>query len=148
MFFGLHENLYYLKKTISEKYKFIKIIKNKMISNILIKSNLIVSDFSSVIFDFIYQKKPVIIYIPDYNDPKIKELYSEDYYNLIKSISNETIYFENKFYTINDVVDKIIFYINNDFKLEQKLEKFYNSFEFKCQNNNIQLFIEYIKNIK
>ena len=90
------------------EYKFIKIIKNEMISNILIKSSLIVTDFSSVIFDFIYQKKPAIIYIPDYNDPKIKDLYSENYYNLIKSLGNGTIYFENKFDNINDAVDKII----------------------------------------
>ena len=148
LLFGLHENLYFLKNYINTKYKFIKIIKNEMISNILIKSSLIVTDFSSVIFDFIYQKKPAIIYIPDYNDPKIKDLYSENYYNLIKSLGNGTIYFENKFDNINDAVDKIIFYVNNDFKLEKKIEKFYNSFGFKCQNNNIQLFIEYIKNLK
>ena len=148
LFFGLHENLYFLKDYINSNYKFVKIIKNEMISNILMKSNLIISDFSSVIFDFIYQKKPAIIYIPDYNDPEIKELYSENYYNLIQSLGNGTIYFENQFYDTNDVVDKIVFYINNDFKLEPKLEKFYNSFEFKCQNNNIDLFIEYIKNLK
>ena len=148
LLFGLHENLHFLKDYINMEYKFIKIIKNEMISNILIKSSLIVTDFSSVIFDFIYQKKPAIIYIPDYNDPKIKDLYSENYYNLIKSLGNGTIYFENKFDNINDAVDKIIFYVNNDFKLEKKIEKFYNSFGFKCQNNNIQLFIEYIKNLK
>ena len=148
LLFGLHENLYFLKNYINTKYKFIKIIKNEMISDILIKSSLIVTDFSSVIFDFIYQMKPAIIYIPDYNDPKIKDLYSENYFNLIKSLGNGTIYFENKFLYINDVVDKIIFYVNSDFKLEKKIKKFYKSFGFKCQNNNIQLFIEYIKNLK
>jgi len=148
LLFGLHENLYFLKDYINTKYKFIKVIKNEMISNALMKSSLIVTDFSSVIFDFIYQKKPAIIYIPDYNDPKIKDLYSENYYNLIKSLGNGTIYFENKFYNVNDVVDKIISYINNGFKLEKKIKKFYNSFGFKCQNNNIQLFIEYLKNLK
>ena len=74
LLFGLHENLYFLKDYINTKYKFIKVIKNEMISNALMKSSLIVTDFSSVIFDFIYQKKPAIIYIPDYNDPKIKDL--------------------------------------------------------------------------
>ena len=86
-----------------------KIIKNELISDCLMKSNLLVTDFSSVAFDFIYQRKPVIIYIPDYKDPKIKDIYSANYYNLIKSLGNGTIYFENQFYNIEDVVNKIKF---------------------------------------
>ena len=147
LFFGLHQNLMYLKDYLSKAYKFVKIIKNEKISECLMKSSLMVSDFSSVIFDLIYQKKPVIIYIPDYNDPDIKDIYTEDYYNLVKSVGNGTIYFENQFYNSQDVADKIIFYINNNFKIEDKLEKFYESFEFNCKKNNIQNFINYIKNL-
>lgn len=148
LFFGLHQNLMYLKDYINKNFNFIKIIKNEMISNCLLKSSLIISDFSSVIFDFIYQKKPVILYIPDYEDPEIKDVYTNNYYNLIKSVGNGTIHFENQFYNSQDVVDKIIFYINNNFQIENKLEKFYESFEFKCKKDNIQHFIDYIKNIK
>ena len=122
-----------------------KIIKNELISDCLMKSNLLVTDFSSVAFDFIYQRKPVIIYIPDYKDPKIKDIYSANYYNLIKSLGNGTIYFENQFYNIEDVVNKIKFYINNNFILEKNIETFYYSFELKCSKNNIQEFINYIK---
>ena len=147
LFFGLHQNLMYLKEYMDKNFKFIKIIKNEMISECLMKSSLMISDFSSVIFDFVYQKKPVIIYIPDYEDPEIKELYSEDYYNLIKNLGNRTIYFENQFYNSKDVVDKILFYINNNFTIENKLEKFYEGFELKCKNNNIQIFIDYIKSL-
>ena len=118
-----------------------KIIKNELISDCLMKSNLLVTDFSSVAFDFIYQRKPVIIYIPDYKDPKIKDIYSANYYNLIKSLGNGTIYFENQFYNIEDVVNKIKFYINNNFILEKNIEKFYDSFELKCSKNNIQEFM-------
>ena len=67
--------------------------------------------------DIIFYKS---IYIPDYNDPKIKDLYSENYYNLIKSLGNGTIYFENKFDNINDAVDKIIFYVNIRIKVSIK----------------------------
>ena len=147
MFLGLHQNLMYLKEYMNKNFKFVKIINNEMISDLLMESSLMISDFSSVIFDFIYQKKPVIIYIPDYEDPDIKELYSEAYYNLIKSLGNGTIPFENKFYNSQDVVDKIIFYINNNFKIENKLELFYESFELKCKKNNIQFFIDYIKDL-
>ena len=146
LYFGLHQNLMPIKQYIIRNFKFLKLIQNEMISDCLIKSSLIVTDFSSVVFDFIYQKKPIIIYIPDYEDPMIKDLYSENYYNLIKSLGNGTIPFENQFYNTKDVVNKIIFYINNNFKIEQKLENFFDSFEFKCEKNNIQIFIDYIKN--
>ena len=147
LYFGLHQNLIYLKDYIMKNFKFIKIIRNEMISDLLVKSSLIVTDFSSVLFDFIYQKKPVIIYIPDYDDPKIKELYSENYYNLIRSLGNGTIHFDNRFNNIQDLVNKIIFYVKSKFKLEKKTRYFYESFEFKCASNNIQLFIDYLKKI-
>ena len=43
-------------------------IEQNEISDCLTKTNLLISDFSSVIFDMIYQKKPYIIYIPDSED--------------------------------------------------------------------------------
>lgn len=144
---GLHQNLDWLKIYLQKKYKFIQIIRNDMISDCLMKSSLMVTDFSSVAFDLIYQRKPVIIYIPDYEDPNIKNLYSDNYYNLINILGNGTIYFENKFDNIKEVINKIIYYINNDFKLEKKIEEFYDGFELKCKPNNIQTFIDIVKNI-
>ena len=110
------------------------------------KSNLLITDFSSVTFDFIFQRKPIIIYIPDSEDPNNKYNYDDDYYNLINSMKNETIHFENRCNNVEQVINKIIYYIDNDFNLESNLEKFYDSFEFKCKNNT-QSFIEYIKNM-
>ena len=92
-----------------------------------------------------YRKKPFIIYIPDSNDPKIKDIYKKEYYYLIELMKNGTINFENKFFNINDTVNKIIFYINNNFNLEPKLKKFYESFDFKMENN-INKFIKYLIN--
>ena len=144
---GLHQNLNWVKIYLQKKYNFIKIIRNDMISDCLMKSSLMVTDFSSVAFDLIYQRKPVIIYIPDYEDPNIKNLYSDNYYNVIKSLGNGTIYFENKFNDFKEVINKIIYYINNDFKLEKKIEEFYDGFELKCEPNNIQTFIDILKKI-
>ena len=39
-----------------------------------------------------------------------------------------------------------MFYLNNNFTLDEKLEKFYDSLNL-IQNNNIYEFIKYIKNI-
>ena len=50
-------------------------ITNNQISETLMKSSLLITDFSSVIFDFIYKRKPIIIYIPDSEDPSINILF-------------------------------------------------------------------------
>ena len=111
------------------------------------KANLIITDFSSVIFDFIYQKKPVIIYLPDSNDINIKKSYTAEYYDVINGLKNDSIFFENKFLNIKDTVKKVIYYINNNFRIEKKLEIFYNNFEFKGENR-INKLINYINDLK
>lgn len=143
---SLHHNLQEKKNMIKINDN-IEYIQQENILDSLTKSNLIISDFSSVIFDIIYQKKPIIIYIPDYDDSTIKFIYSKDYYDVITSLKNNSIYFENKFFDIEKTVNKIIYYIYNDFKIEKKLEKFYESFSFIRYNSNINKFINYLKNL-
>lgn len=144
-------------RLIDEKYinKFIKNIKKNNniefinqneISDCLKKTSLVVTDFSSIIFDLMYRRKPFVIYIPDAHDPKIINNYKSDYYELIKSMKNGTIIFENKYFYIDEVINKIIYYINNNFNIEPKLEKFYDTFGFK-NGNNINKFIDYLKNL-
>ena len=133
-------------ETIS-KNKYIKYIEQNDISDCLSKTSLVVSDFSSIIFDMMYRRKPFILYIPDANDPDIRNIYFKDYSQLIESLKNRTFYFENTFFDINSVVEKIIYYINNNFNIEQNLTKFYNSFELK-KGKNINNFIKYLVNLK
>ena len=140
---NMNNNNYKIKIS-NPKMKFIKI---EEISDTLMKSNLLITDFSSVTFDFVYQMKPIIIYIPDSEDPNIKDKYDDDYYNLINSMKNGTIQFENKCNTTEQVINKIINYIDNNFELESNIKEFYDSFEFKC-GNNTQSFINYIENLK
>jgi CDP-glycerol glycerophosphotransferase (TagB/SpsB family) len=129
--------------------KYIYYLDQNEISDCLSKIGLVVSDFSSIIFDSIYRRKPFIIYIPDANDNNIKNIYDDDYYQLIESLKNGTMYFENKFFNINSVIEKIIFYINNNFTLEKNLVKFYDSFELNQNTNtNINNFIKYLNNLK
>ena len=150
LYLSLHRliNKEYKKKyqTLANKAKYIKFIKQNEISECLTKTSLVVTDFSSIVFDIMYRRKPFIIYVPDSNDPKIKEIYTKDYYELIESMNNGTIYFENKYFNINETINKIIYYINNNFTIEPELENFYNSFEFKSENN-INKFIDYLQNI-
>jgi len=67
LYFALHQKMYDNFKYIFEKMKYIKFIEiNKIVDYIGITS-LFITDFSSIIFDFIYRRKPFIIFIPDYN---------------------------------------------------------------------------------
>ena len=145
LFFSLHHMFERYRKNLNVM-KNIQFVYQNKISECLMKSNLIITDFSSVIFDIIYQRKPYIMFIPDGDDPNINLLYDLDYCNIINSLKNGTIYFENKFYKINQVINKIIYYINNDFMIEDYLIKFYDSFEFKC-GNNTNKFIKYVENL-
>lgn len=144
IYFSLHPNFKKYKYKIIFN-KLVKYVEFKNISNCLMKSSLIISDFSSVIFDMIYQGKPYIIFIPDAYDNKIKYIYEKGYYEIINSLKNGTIDFENKYFNVKKTVNKIIFYIKNNFKLEKKLKKFYESFTFNCKNNTNK-FINYLIN--
>lgn len=146
LYFALHYYMYVKYKYKIEEIKYIKFIKVNNIIDYIEKSNLFITDFSSIIFDFIYQKKPYIIYIPDSNDNLINKKYKKNYCELIQSMKNDTIKFENKFFNIDSVINKILFYLNNNFNLEDKLKIFYDSLNL-TKNNNIYEFIKYIKNI-
>ena len=82
--------------------KYITFINENEISNIICKSNLYVTDFSSIIFDFIYRQKPFIIFIPDSDYIKNKNYYNENYYKLINDLKENVIQFENKFFNVKE----------------------------------------------
>ena len=150
LYLSLHRLIYkeYEKifQTLSKKTTYIKLINQNEISECLSKTNLIVTDFSSIVFDIMYRRKPFIIYIQNSKDEKIKDIYTRDYYDLIESMNNGTIYFENIFFNINQTINKIIYYLHNNFTIETNLIKFYDSFQFKS-GNNINKFINYLINL-
>ena len=138
LFFTFHHELKRLKgfnlknKTkILENFKNIKEVNYSLISECIFKSSLFISDFSSVIFEFMYQKKPFVLFIPDSEDPMIKEIYIEPYYDIINGLKNDSIVFVNKYFNLSKAIKKIIYYINHNFHIEQKVERFYKSFKSK-----------------
>jgi hypothetical protein len=150
LYFSFHRFFIYKynnsSKSILKKNKYIKIIDQNEISNVLSKASLVISDFSSIIFDIMYRRKPFIIYIPDGNDENIKEIYSKEYYELINSMKNGSIPFENKYFHLNETLEKIIYYVKNNFHLETNLEKFYDSFELR-KEDSIDKLIQYLNNL-
>ena len=148
LYFSLHRFIYYKYKKIFENIikKNIQFIGQEQISECLTKTNLAVSDFSSIVFDLMYRKKPIIIYIPDANDPNIKNNYKEAYFQYIHSLKNGKMYFENNYVYLNETINKIIYYIKNNFKIDKRLQKLYNYFGFKVENS-INNFIHYLEKL-
>ena len=97
--------------------KFIKYINQDQIIECLTKSNLIITDFSSIIFDIMIRNKPYIIFIPDSEDPNLANIYNETYCNIINSLRNGTINFKNKFFDVESSV-KLLY--DNKIDYEQK----------------------------
>jgi len=151
LYFSLHR---YINKRFRERYeniikekKQIKFIKQGDIAQCLAITKLVITDFSSIIFDLMYRRKPFILFVPDGNDPKIKDIYTDDYIKLINDMNQNKFKVENLFFTVREIVDKMISYINNNFALDEKLVKYFEIFGLK-KGNNIDTFINYLTNLK
>ena len=88
----------------------IRFINQNEISKLLKNSSLIITDFSSILFDAIVQKKPLILYIPDGLDPNLQDSYENEYYETITKIKNGTIYLGEVFFDLDKVVNKVIYW--------------------------------------
>ena len=141
LYFSIHHQ--FLKYANNfDNLKNIEFILEKDVAECLSKTNLVVSDFSSIIFDMIFRKKPYIIYIPDACDKDLKKIYKPINYDAINKFKSNEFQFENVFFDINKTVNKIIYYIDNGFKLDNNLLRFYEEFNFP--NETLNNFIDYL----
>ena len=99
-----------------------------------------VTDFSSISFDFMFQNKPVLFYPLDKKDCNSfieKEFMAEP---------NDTIYFGNYYPEQSLLIEKIKYYVNKSFKIGRKLKRNYESV-FYLKTNIIEKIIKIINNI-
>ena len=144
IFFCLHHKLKYKMKINNNDN--IRFINQNDISKLLINSSLIITDFSSIMFDAMVQKKPLILYIPDGLDPNLKNIYIYDYYETITKLKNGLINLFEIFIELKKVKEKIIYYIKNNFTLEDEKLRFYKTFRLENKDNTHK-FIRYIKKL-
>lgn len=130
VYFTLHHKIWKYKNIFKIKDD-IKYIDENSIAECLSKTQLIITDYSSIIFDMIYRRKPYIIYIPDANDTTIKNNYNLQSYEIIKKFQNNEFGFENVYFDINSTINKINYYIDNNFQMDERLNRFYDEFNFK-----------------
>ncbi len=110
--------------------------KNFDVQKLLVESQLLITDYSSVFFDFAYMRKPVIYYQFDVKEYR-KNHYKEGYFEYERDGFGSVYYEEDK------VVDKIIEYIKDDFTIEKKyLNKINNFFTYDDRKNCERIFNE------
>lgn len=115
-----------------ENFQDIPFIEQKDIQKYIRKADALITDFSSISHDFIFQNKPVIFYLPDKDDP-IYEKGSVDRIKLDSAKVRRKEYFN---YTddINETMRLLQKYIDNNFTLEPEKIKIAETF-FKNKSN-------------
>ena len=94
------------------------------------ESKLLITDYSSVAFDFAYLNKPIIYYQYDKDDFHNVQ-YRKGYF------SYENDGFGDVLTNYNDVIDKIDYFIKNDFKNEEKyVDRINKTFKYHDKNNS------------
>ena len=100
------------------------------VQQLLIESKLLVTDFSSVFFDFGYMDKPTVYYQFD-RDRYIKEHYdfTKGYFSYDRDGFGEVVFDHN------DLIDQIEKYVKANFKLSNEYQKRINAF-FPLKDTN------------
>ncbi|MFD0869524.1 bifunctional glycosyltransferase/CDP-glycerol:glycerophosphate glycerophosphotransferase [Paenibacillus residui] len=141
VFYPHYEVQQYLKyfSTVSDRV----IIANKNeydVQRLLKESQLLITDFSSVFFDFAYMEKPVIFYQFDRNS-FFEQHYRKGYFDYERDGFGPICEQEE------DLVNKVEYYFENDFKLDDKyISRLDDFFELRDRNNCNRIF-KAIKNL-
>ena len=102
--------------------------------NLILKSSLLVTDYSSIFFDFAYLKKPIVYTHFDYDEYRNNH-YQNGYFNYLKNGFGPVCY------DLNCSIKQIILKIKNGCYIEkiylQRIKKF---FKYNDEKNNERLF--------
>lgn len=103
------------------------------------KSALMLTDYSSLVFDFAYLKKPIVYTLFDYNDPSNAYI-AHGYYDHEKDGLGDVTY------TLEDTVDCLIEYMENDCKIKDKyLDRIKKFYAFNDKNNCQRIYRSVLK---
>ena len=105
------------------------------LNSILIKCDYLITDYSGVVFDFLYLKKPIILYVPDYEEFLIKNGFN---LNIVeKEISKVAKNIDELIHLIKDANFQNKKIDNNKLMLLNEV--------FPKKNNGIQKILEILK---
>ncbi len=118
----------------------VEFIPSTNISKMIGKTDLLITDYSSICFDFMYLDIPVIFYKFD-GDIEYSDKRDNDSFLSAKK-EDEKLY--NCFYAIDEVIQKINYYIENNFELENE-NKEKNNKIFWQNKKNCDTLLSFIK---
>ena len=106
------------------------------VQTLLKESKLLITDFSSVFFDFAYMEKPVIYYQFD------RDRYIKEHYDFTKGyFSYDTMGFGPVVYDMESLIEKITDVANNNFTMENSYKNQVNTFfPLKDTKNNDRIY--------
>mgnify|MGYP002624529649 CR=1 FL=1 len=85
------------------------------------KCSLLVTDFSSICFAYMFLYKPVLFYLIDYNETfEFRE-------KIINMSPNNTLFFGSLFLSQEKLIEKIKFYVNNKYNISEFLKSKFES---------------------
>ena len=102
-------------------FQYIKYRNQSFLSHYIEQCSLLITDFSTICFDFMFLNKPVLFYLIDFKD---KINFEEKIY---MKYENNNIYFGNVFSELKLLIERIKNYTINNFNLENELKKKYES---------------------
>lgn len=107
-----------------------KVADTSALINYINTADLFITDYSSIVHDFMFLNKPVIFYRLDYGDPLLCELDSIDIEE--SKAKDEQVF--NVFYDETTLIDKIEYYKSNNFQLEKEYIEKENAFFTEKEN--------------
>lgn len=119
------------KINIKEEYanKIVDLTNYKDINELLLITDLLITDYSSVIFEYSFMEKPIIFYVPDLEEYNNGRSFFYDYDEYMYGITAKT-------------EEELITSINNATVNKEKLVKFKHKFLNKCDGNSTKRFVE------
>ncbi|STA73621.1 capsular polysaccharide biosynthesis protein [Campylobacter lari] len=127
IYFALHHEM---EKVNDGRFDILNPISQSKLSEIKNKASLLITDYSSMAFDFMVKDKPVLFYRIDQDELCLDEESREN--SKHSEELNDQIY--NVFYNKKDVINKCIYYCKNNFILEDEFKAKNKSF-FACKEN-------------
>jgi len=121
-------------------FQYIKYRNQSFLSHYVEQCSLLITDFSTLCFDFMFLNKPVLFYLIDFKD---KINFEEKIY---MNYEQNNKYFGNVFLDLKPLIEKIQNYTINDFNIEDELKKKYESI-FYYKTNITERIVQIINNI-
>lgn len=121
-------------------FQYIKYRNQSFLSHYIEQCSLLITDFSTLCFDFMFLNKPVLFFLIDFKD---KINFEEKIY---MNYDQNNIYFGNVFIDLKPLIEKIQNYTINDFNIEVELKKKYESV-FYYKTNITERIVQIINNI-